>query len=132
LQFLHCAAGAEALDKWAAAFAANSSSIGGCLLGDLPLEPPPELAISVLQKWHAASTAAAAAGTDGTEALLGLASMWQPPAFPRKPNKLQLAAVDRLRGLVLLGRAAASVQAPDEVLQVRLMIAKFTIRPQYF
>jgi hypothetical protein len=42
----------------------------------------------------------------------------QLPAGAKKPTKKQLAAVDRLRGLVLLGRATAAVSPPDEVLEV--------------
>jgi hypothetical protein len=73
----------------------------------------------VLEVWSVNKAAAAEAGADGLDALQGLAPTWQPPAGAKKPNKKQIAAIARLRGLVLLGRAAAAVSTPGEVLEVR-------------
>ncbi|KAF6254184.1 P-loop containing nucleoside triphosphate hydrolase protein [Scenedesmus sp. NREL 46B-D3] len=113
--------GADAVDSLAAAYAADSSSssnsLGSCLLGDLPSDLDAQHAVAPLQQY----TAATAAGTADTEALQGLAAAWQPPAGAKKPTKKQRAAVDRLRGLVLLGRAAAAALPPEQVLQLLLV-----------
>jgi hypothetical protein len=121
-------AGADSVDSLAAAFASaadgsSSSSLGSCLLGDLPAELTAEQSVPLLQPWIENKAAAAAAGADATEALQGLAPAWQPPAGVKKPTKKQLAAVDRLRGLVLLGRATAASSTPDEVLEVSRCMA---------
>jgi hypothetical protein len=126
--WLSCAAGADFADSLAAAFAAaadssSSSGLGRCLLGDLAANLTPEQAIAPLQQW----TATTAAGTDPTEALQGLAPAWQPPGAAKKPTKPQRAAVDRLRGLVLLGRAAATASPPEQVLEVRESLGFFLV-----
>uniref|UniRef100_A0A383WM30 DNA 3'-5' helicase n=1 Tax=Tetradesmus obliquus TaxID=3088 RepID=A0A383WM30_TETOB len=102
----------------------SSSSLGGCLLGDLPLEPSSEQAIATLHQYSTGT----AAGADPTEALQGLAAGWQPPAGAKKLTNKQAAAVGRLRGLVLLGRAAAAVLRPEEVLE--LLLGASGVRPE--
>jgi hypothetical protein len=117
-------AGEAAVEGLAAAFASatdgsSSSSLGSCLLGDLPVDFTPEQADAVLEVWPVNKVVALETGADELDALQGLAPTWQPPAGAKKPNKKQIAAIARLRGLVLLGRAAAAVSTPGEVLEVR-------------
>jgi hypothetical protein len=117
-------AGTDYVDSLAAAYAASaesssssssSSGLGSCLLGDLPTELATDQAIAILHQW----TTVTDAGTERTEALQGLAAAWQPPVGAKKLTKKQLPAIERLRGLVMLGRAAAVDSGPERVLEVR-------------
>lgn len=55
--------------------------------------------------------------------LMQLAPPWQPPEGVKTVQKRTKDAIARLRGLVLLGRAAAELQPPSYVLQVGAELA---------
>lgn len=114
----------------------QQQTLGRCLLGNcFEDEMSQETASLVLEQW----LSAAAVATDGSsrhsspslsklsslvftskseEVLEQLASPWQPPAGLKGINAKMQAAINRLRGLVLLGRAVAELYPPKYVLQV--------------
>ncbi|KAF8064493.1 uvrD [Scenedesmus sp. PABB004] len=87
----------------------RSGGEGGGEGGDAAAE-----AAAVVARWRAAQ-----GGAGACEALQGLAPPWAPPAGLASLKKGQLAAVAQLRGLVVLGRAVAALEAPEQVLHVR-------------
>lgn len=110
--------GEKALDNLQQHIEANPGSmqqqkptLGNCLLGDLPAELSSQDAVAICQRWSET-------GKDPLDTLQHLAPAWQKPEGFKGFNKKQLAVVDRLRGLVLLGRATAVLGSPIDVMQV--------------
>lgn len=95
----------------------GSCLLSGCGLGSLTEQQ----AADIWQRWEAAR----AAVEDTMAVLQQLAPKWQPPpglvtVTMKALTRPQQAGLDRLRGLVQLATAAATLgQAPEQVLQVR-------------
>jgi len=111
-------------------------TLGGCLLQDCVTagDVPQETAKAILQQWEDAVAAARSSAADPEDeqrrllsALVGLAPEWQAPeGFTSVKTSTQLAAVARLRGLVVLARAAAALHPPGTVLQVGRLLLLFS------
>jgi hypothetical protein len=90
--------------------------LSGCGLGSLT----PQQAAELWSQWQQASQAHAVGTGERLDALLGLAPEWQPLPGLKRLTKKQQAGINRLRGLVQLAAAAATLQQPvGEVMQVR-------------
>jgi hypothetical protein len=90
----------------------SGSLLAGCGSGSLSQQEAAQL----WQQWQAAFST----GSDPLGVLQRLAPQWQPPAGLKKPSRTQQAGLDRLRGLVQLATAAATLGQPvPDIVAVR-------------